>query len=144
MRILGSENSAAPLPFVQVNLPSKVRICMGRASMLPDSYFVNQTFRSQGCTAACVFLASSTPQLWVDPMSFLSDPIQFVFLVCLLVRRALYNGPDGMPCVALWRPEALDCRELIPPEAGNGFARNPCLARIEPRTSASESRHPSD
>ena len=25
-------------------------------------------------------------------------------------------GPDGMPCVVLWRPQALDCRVLIPPE----------------------------
>ena len=34
----------------------------------------------------------------------------------VLTRRSLF-GPDGMPCVVLWRPEALDCRVLIPPEA---------------------------
>ena len=25
--------------------------------------------------------------------------------------------PTELPCVVLWRPEALDCRVLIPPEA---------------------------
>ena len=28
-----------------------------------------------------------------------------------LTRRSRF-GPDGMPCVVLWRPEALDCRML--------------------------------
>ena len=26
-----------------------------------------------------------------------------------------------LPCVALWRPEALDCRMFIPPEATHMF-----------------------
>ena len=39
------------------------------------------------------------------------------FVVCL-TRRDLF-GPDGMPCVVLWRAEALDCRVLIPSEAWN-------------------------
>ena len=30
-----------------------------------------------------------------------------------LTLRSLF-GPDGVPCVVLWRPEALDCRELYP------------------------------
>ena len=29
------------------------------------------------------------------------------------------------PCVVLWRPEALDCRVLIPPEAWSWLTRNP-------------------
>ena len=28
---------------------------------------------------------------------------------------------QSMPCVVLWRPEALDCRVLIPPETRNGL-----------------------
>ena len=42
---------------------------------------------------------------------------------------------DGMPRVVFWRPEALDCRVLIPPEAGNGLTRNPPSLGIEPQTS---------
>ena len=34
-------------------------------------------------------------------------------------------GLDGMPCVVLWKPEALDCRVPIPPETWHGFTRNP-------------------
>ena len=37
--------------------------------------------------------------------------------VCL-TRRSRFD-PDGMSCVVLWRPEALDCRALIPPETWN-------------------------
>ena len=36
-----------------------------------------------------------------------------------------FLGPDGMLCVVLWRPEALDCRVLITPETRNGFTQNP-------------------
>ena len=57
-----------------------------------------------------------------------------MFVVCFLTRRSLF-GPDGMPCVVLWRPEALDCRVLIPPEAWNGLTRNPPSLGFEPRTS---------
>ena len=39
------------------------------------------------------------------------------------------------PCVVLWRPEALDCRVLIPPEAWNGLTPNPPSLGFEPRTS---------
>ena len=37
--------------------------------------------------------------------------------------------------VVLWRPEALDCRVLIPPEAWNGLTPNTPRLGIEPRTS---------
>ena len=40
-----------------------------------------------------------------------------------LTRRSLF-GPDGMPCVVLWRPEALDCRAPIPPET---WSKTPAL-----------------
>ena len=42
----------------------------------------------------------------------------------------------GMPCAVLWRPGALDCRVLIPPEAWNGLTRTPPPhVGIESRTS---------
>ena len=34
-----------------------------------------------------------------------------------LTRRSLFVVQIEFPCVELWRPEALDCRVLIPPEA---------------------------
>ena len=40
------------------------------------------------------------------------------FCVFVWTRRSLL-APDGMPRVALRRPEALDCRALIPPETWN-------------------------
>ena len=45
-------------------------------------------------------------------------------------------GPDRMPCVVLWRPEALDCRVLVPPEAWNGLTPNLPSLGFEPRTSS--------
>ena len=33
-------------------------------------------------------------------------------------------GPEEMPCAELWRPEAPDCRALIPTDTWNEFARN--------------------
>ena len=50
-----------------------------------------------------------------------------------LTRRNIF-GSDGMPCVVLWRPEALDCRVFIPPEAWNGLTRNPPSLGFEPQT----------
>ena len=44
-------------------------------------------------------------------------------------------GPDGMPWVTLWRPEALDCRAPFPPETWNGFTRNLPSVRFDLRTS---------
>ena len=41
-----------------------------------------------------------------------------------------------LPRAVLWRPEALDCRALIPPETRNGSARNPPSLGCEPRTSS--------
>ena len=43
--------------------------------------------------------------------------------VCL-TRRSYFVRME-LPCVMLWRPEALDCRMLIPPEAWNGLTPNP-------------------
>ena len=47
---------------------------------------------------------------------------RFALMCSLPFRQAPFRmiivvGPDGMPCVVLWRPEALDCRAPIPPEA---------------------------
>ena len=39
------------------------------------------------------------------------------------------------PCVVLWRPEALDCRVLIPPEAWNWLTRNPPSLGFKTETS---------
>ena len=36
---------------------------------------------------------------------------------CLLNSEESFLVPMALPCVVLWRPEALDCRALIPPEA---------------------------
>ena len=38
-------------------------------------------------------------------------------------------------CVVLWRPEALDCRALIAPEAWHWPSRNPPSLGFEPQTS---------
>ena len=54
--------------------------------------------------------------------------------VCFLTRRSLFDS-DGMPRVVLWRPEALDCRLLIPQEACNGPTPNPPSLGFEPETS---------
>ena len=43
------------------------------------------------------------------------------FRSCFVFMRRSHFGPDGMPCVVLWRPEALDCRMPTPPETWNGF-----------------------
>ena len=32
-------------------------------------------------------------------------------------------GPDGMPFLVLWRPEAFDCSVPIPPKTWNGRTR---------------------
>ena len=39
------------------------------------------------------------------------------------------------PCVVLWRPEALACRALIPPEACTGFTPYTPSLGFEPETS---------
>lgn len=54
----------------------------------------------------------------------------FVWLGGIVLARIL----DDMPCVVLWRPDAIDCRVLIPPETWNGFTRNR-LATFESQTS---------
>ena len=47
------------------------------------------------------------------------------FSTAIFRTRRSHFGPDGMPCVVLWRPEALDCRVRIPPEAWSGPTHNP-------------------
>jgi len=37
------------------------------------------------------------------------------------------------PCELLWRPEALDCRVRIPPEASNGLTPKPPSLGLKPR-----------
>ena len=54
---------------------------------------------------------------------------------CLLTRRSLLWSEWSMHCVVLWRPEALDCRVLIPPETWSGLTRNPPSLGFEPQTS---------
>ena len=49
------------------------------------------------------------------PVDVLQDVEVSFFVVCL-TRRSLLVLTE-FPCVVLWRPEALDCRVLIPPEA---------------------------
>ena len=51
---------------------------------------------------------------------------QYIFIfnmmrkMCIcLTRRILFVVRMEFPCVVLWRPEALDCRVLILPEAWN-------------------------
>ena len=44
------------------------------------------------------------------------------------------------PCVVLWRPEALDCRVLIPPDLWSRLIRNPPSLGLEPRTSCIRGR----
>ena len=60
---------------------------------------------------------------------------QFPEMRCLFWARRSLLGPDGTPCVVLWRPEALDSSVLNPPEAWSGLTRNPPSLRFEPRTS---------
>ena len=38
-------------------------------------------------------------------------------IVCLFGLGGVFLVQTEFPCVVLWRPEALDCRVLIPPEA---------------------------
>ena len=44
-----------------------------------------------------------------------------VFDIAVVWLGGVLLGPDGMPCTVLWRPEALDCRVLIPSEAWNNI-----------------------
>ena len=60
----------------------------------------------------------------------------FAFLI--LTQRSLF-GPDGMPCVVLWRPEALDCRALIPPETCKPVTRQFWDSNLRPPASESRS-----
>ena len=55
--------------------------------------------------------------------------------VVLLLYTIRYHFTDGMPCVVLWGPEALDCSVLIPPEAWSWLTRNPHSLGFEPQTS---------
>ena len=48
----------------------------------------------------------------------------FIYAYHVLTRNNMF-GPDGMPCVILWRLEALDCRVLVPPETWSEPTRNP-------------------
>ena len=55
--------------------------------------------------------------------------IYFNMFLCIAIRVLCWgvflfdpeesSGPDGMLCVVLWRPEALDCRVLILPPRGD-------------------------
>ena len=69
---------------------------------------------------------SLAPNIWgklpvdpgIPPHESKSPPEpKHVKSICLLIlsltRRSLF-GPDGMPCVVLWRPEILACRVLHP------------------------------
>jgi len=47
----------------------------------------------------------------------------------------VFSVQMDLPCMVLWGPEALHCRELIPPEAWNGLTPNPPSVGFEPRTS---------
>jgi hypothetical protein len=51
-----------------------------------------------------------------------------------LTRRSLLVQKESA-CVVLWRPEALDCRMSIPPEAWTGLAPHPLSLGFEPRAS---------
>ena len=67
-------------------------------------------------------------------------PFRSIFVVFDLEKS--FVVPDGMPCVVLWRPEALDCRVLIPPETWDGHTVQGQLPvwDLSPRPRASESR----
>ena len=57
---------------------------------------------------------------------------------CILLcdSEESFFGPDGISLRGvLWRPEALHCRVLIPPEAWNCLARDPLSLGGEPRSS---------
>ena len=51
-----------------------------------------------------------------------------------LTRKNMF-GPDGTPCVVLWRPGALDCRVPIPPKTWNGLTHTPPSVGFEHQTS---------
>ena len=59
----------------------------------------------------------------------------YAICVCAVWTRINLFGPGGMPCVVLWRPEALDCRVLLPSETLTWLTRNPPSLRFKPRTS---------
>ena len=56
-------------------------------------------------------------------------------LFFVLTRRRLFAVPMEFTCVMLWRPEALDCRVLIPPGAWNWLTRKLPSLGFEPQTS---------
>ena len=42
-------------------------------------------------------------------------------MLFLFDLEEFFSGPGGMPWAVLWRPAALACMVLIPPEASNGL-----------------------
>ena len=70
---------------------------------------------------------------------FVGRPLRTSFLFVFVTRRSLLVLTE-FPCVVLWRPEALDCRVLIPPEAWSWLTRNPPSVGLEPRTSCIRDR----
>ena len=62
--------------------------------------------------------------------------------ILLAKRRSFFFDSEELllfrmelPCVVLWRREALDCRVLLPPEAWNLLTHNPPSLRFEAQTS---------
>ena len=78
----------------------------------------------------CLLLFTATPN---DHHGFMD----YMFSACTLFSGlgVVVFGPDVMPCIVLWRPEALDCRVPIPPETWNGLIRYLPSVGSEPQTS---------
>ena len=59
---------------------------------------------------------------------------RYCYTICMHLQvgglGGVFFGPDGLPCVVLWRPQAQNCRVLIPPETWNRFTRNPPSFRL--------------
>ena len=63
-----------------------------------------------------------------------------VYFLCFFDSEESFLVLTEFPCVVLWRPEALDCRVPIPPEAWSWLTRNPPSVGLEPRTSCIRDR----
>ena len=69
--------------------------------------------------------------MWFPPPKLFSYVIA---CVCRCWLGGVLLGLDGRPCVVIWRPEALDCRVPIPPEAWHWLTRSPPGLGFEPQT----------
>ena len=93
-----------------------------------------------GRTEAADQLVDPIAELLVAADHVLHSQRQLGHLLFSFLARRNLSGPDGMPCMVLWRLEALDCRVQIPPDFGWFYPKTRPVRDSNPRPPAPESQ----